>query len=129
MATPYFRVQTIAPTFMKGQSGSLRINTFDADGAPVDVSSGYTLQKFNLTPPTGFNPNSSIPDVSASFTATFDATGLTLTWTAAQGTTLQGTPKQQTAFATVLISNDSGTTKQLVAQGNVNCPYVNNALA
>ena len=120
MATPNMLVQSLNATLRNLNAGSFRINTFNPDGSVLDVSSGYTLNRFGCHAASdaltsgggGYNLTS---DVSAAF----DATGLTISWTAAQANTIFGLLQTIHNTAFVEITNDSGTTHQFVAIGQL----------
>lgn len=119
MATPVILAQTRNAEIVPGSAGSLRVTTLDADGAALDVSSGYTLDFFNVVPSTGANPDKAAQDIKANMSAAFDATGFTLSWTAAQSSTIAAALYTLASSFGCGISNDSGTTASLAARGIV----------
>lgn len=120
MATPAFSIQTQAITVTKGTPGSVTIPTKDVSGTVVDVSAGYTLGKLTVQPSSNVNPLFADIDLTADVSAAFSTTGVTLSWTAAQASTIAAAlPVINNTFG-LSISNDAGTTKSLIGLAGLN---------
>ncbi len=120
MATPIMQVQNVTGVLRNQSPGSLRINTFNANGTVLDVHTGYTLATFGVAPSQSPNFDGTQPSLVADVTATFDATGLTISWTAAQATTMINALQAQLNSGVALLSNDGGTTTSQAAVVNLN---------
>jgi hypothetical protein len=120
MATPQMTFQIKQVTLQNDNPGSVRIDTFDAAGAPLDVSAGYIIQQIRLAPSSQANTLKNGIDESAEMTAVVDATGLTLTWTAAQATAMYNNLASLQNSGFVRLSNDAGATDSIAAALNVN---------
>jgi len=115
MATPQFTPQTIAPSVSANGSVNVPIPTFNLTGAPVDVSSGYTIAAALQVPAADQNPVLAALDISSAISgAVFTTTGFSFNLS---GITLQTIAPTLHGLLSIFISNDSGTTKSLVAQG------------
>jgi hypothetical protein len=119
MATPAMQQQTISLEANKNSPLELRINTFNADGSVLDVSSGYTLQKVFAAGQSNFNPAFGADDITGSFSAAFDSTGLDLSATMAAINSLIGAQNQTQYNVWIWLSNDGGTTQSLLAKGTL----------
>ena len=127
MATPAMLASSFSMQVIPNNAGSVRINTLDGAGAALDVSTGFTIVDFNVDVSSGQNPLKTAQDISANFTPAFDETGVTLSWTAAQAATIAAALPSLNCVAALLISDDSGTTASLAAQGSITlqaAPYL-----
>lgn len=119
MATPFLRLQNFTAEMLLNSPGRIRLNAFDANGDAVDLSSGFTLQYFGCKPSSNGNPGGPASTLTSHVTATFDATGLTISWTDAQSATMVALLLSLQSTAMVSISNDSGTTSTVLGAGLV----------
>lgn len=130
MATPFFKLQSFTLNVFNANATALRINTFDAAGSPVDVSEDYTLEGIRIRSLSNPNPEFGWTGVGGFLgggvgqelqgpTAVFDATGFTISLTAAQATAICKAAPSLVNQLSLSISNDDGTTDQLVAVGNL----------
>lgn len=128
MATPFFALQSVDMPIVVGAPGSIFIPTVDASGAAIDVSSGYTMTRFDSRPQSDPNTLSTVayPAISSNCTIAFGATGVTISWTEAQSLLLTHIFDTLRNVAALTISNDSGTTHSLLASINIS---VDNMLA
>jgi len=96
-------------------------------GDAVDVSTGYTLETARAWPSSNVNPVFNFgagADLSAELAAAFDTTGFTVSGTASNATDITTILPTLTNQLQLGISNDSGTTIQVVALGNLTLPAV-----
>lgn len=119
MATPAITARNATAQIVPGQAGKLRILTLDADGAELDVSSGYAEAFFNVVPASNANPDKAATDIKGNMSFAFDATGVDITWTAAQASTIAAALSTLSSAFGFGISNDSGTTASLAAVGTL----------
>lgn len=119
MATPEVRLQTPTMTVRRNSPGSLRLNTFNADGTVLDVHTGYSINNFNIRPSGSNNPSFANQDVKGNgdMSTAFDTTGVTLSWTAAQANNIAGYSGALAMSYEARLSNDSGATLSRLAQG------------
>lgn len=120
MATPAMLPTNVNFDIIPGNAGQFRVNTLAADGSALDVSSGYTLGKLTFVPSNDANPQKAAQDLDANVSAAFDATGVDISFTAAQASTLAAALYTSTSSVGVLLTNDSGTTHSLAATGTAN---------
>jgi len=118
-ATPAMQIQSLTMKVRPGNAGLVRINTFDTSGNPLDVHTGFTLAAFKCLSASNANPLTAAVDISGDFTAAFDTTGVTLSYTAAQATTIAGALLGLNNNCSVELSEDGGTTKFDVAVGTI----------
>lgn len=119
MATPAMLVQSLNITVVPGSPGTARIDTFNPDGSALDVSSGYTMDFLNAKPATDSNPLVAPVKLAAQFSKAFNATGLTISWTAAQASAIAAALATSRSSIGVGLSNDTGTTATLAASGSL----------
>lgn len=122
MATPFFRIQTFNTTVFSANTGGFRVNTLDSTGAAVDVSSGFTIEAAQIRMGSGGNPNYGQLqglDILSQLSFAFDATGFDVSWTAAQASAIVGSVPGLSNQLALSISDDAGTTEQLVAVGTM----------
>ena len=119
MATPILTATSFNAQVIPGNAGSVRINVLDADGAALDVSTGYTLDYFKAFPASDANPEKAPVDLTSNFTATFDETGVLLSYSAAQASTIAAALYTLRSNCGVGLSNDSGTTTSVAASGTL----------
>lgn len=119
MATPIMTAANFNAQVVPGSAGRFRIDTLDADGAALDVSSGYTLDYFKASPASDDNSLNGPVDLVAQVTATFNATGVTLSYTAAQASAIAAALPTLRSNAGVGLSNDSSATASLAATGSI----------
>ncbi len=119
MATPAMLQQSFNTTIQKGNAGSIRINTFTPAGVALDVSSGYTLAVLKAQPAGNANTDGAAVDISGDVTPAFDATGVTLSFTAAQANTMIGALAALFSTVYARLSNDAGTTSSIAAVGQL----------
>jgi hypothetical protein len=117
MATAAFAIQTITAQINAVSPNSIRINTFDTSGNPVDVHTGYTIYEARLFPASDMNSDCLAFDLTSQSSAAFDTTGVTLNMTKAQTAAIYAALPVNTNTLVVALSNDSGTTSSLVATG------------
>lgn len=118
MATPRMTPVNISFEVIPGNAGGFRVNTLDGDGAALDVSSGFTVGKLNFAPANDSNPLKAAQDLDASISAAFDATGVDITFTGAQASTIANALYTGSSSVALLLTNDSGTTASLAASGS-----------
>lgn len=119
MATPFLIVQNVNLTIIPGTPGQQRIDTFDSAGSALSVASGYTVDFVNAVPATDANPLVAPVELVADFSKAFDATGVTLSWTAAQAATIAAALSTLRSSIGIALSNDTGTTATLAASGSL----------
>jgi hypothetical protein len=115
MATPQFQPQLKNVTMFQNNAGSIRIDTKAPDGTPIDVHTGFTLGGVLIAASQGRNAAAIATDITGQFTAAFDATGVTLSWSAAQASSMFSQIYSQQNTGYVTLTNDSATTKSIVA--------------
>lgn len=120
MATPQMQVQQLNFQALNGSPLSLRCKTFNADGTPLDVHTGYTVLSFNALPQANPNTYSTATNIGANMTPAFDATGVTLTCTEAQSIALVDSLPSFNMLGVLRLSNDAGTTNAVAARVNIN---------
>lgn len=128
MATPFFALQQISTVVRWNSPGTLRLNTFDASGNPINVSTGYTIEAFDAQAQSGTNPASSAVDLSSHVSSAFDATGVTLSWTAAQSEAICTALQTIANNIMVRLTNDSGTTNSILGSGTLSVDPLSNSL-
>lgn len=116
MATPPMTAVNVSATITKASAGTIRITTLDAAGAALDVSSGYSVGFMHAVPSANNNIGKTAVDLSSDFTPAFDATGVSLAYTAAQASTIVAALATLSSSVGFGLSNDSGTTKSLAAK-------------
>ena len=119
MATPILVATSFNAQVIPGNAGTIRINVLDADGAALDVSTGYTVDFFKAAPASDANPEVDPVDLTADFSKVFDATGVNLNYTAAQAATIAAALPTLRSLCSCAISNDSGTTASIAASGTL----------
>lgn len=119
MATPFLTVQNANLTVIPGSPGFQRIDTFDSAGAALSVASGYTMEFLNAKPASDANPAVPAVELAANFSKAFDATGVTISWTGAQAATIAAALSTLRSSIGIGLSNDTGTTTSLVANGSL----------
>jgi hypothetical protein len=127
MATPILTPSNISFQIIPASAGGFRTNVFDADGAALDVSTGFAVSELNIDVSSASNPLKSAADIKANMTFAYDETGIDASWTAAQASTIAALLPSLQCNIAMLISNDSGTTKGLAAQGSLSlnpAPYL-----
>lgn len=115
MATPAMTPTSVSAQVIPGSAGKIRVTTLDSAGAPLNVSSGYTMDFLNAVPSAGANSAAPAVDLSSLVSAAFDATGVDLTFTAAQATSIAQALAVLSNQVGIGLTNDSGTTKTLAA--------------
>jgi len=80
MATPFLKIQTQGLTVTQDSPGSLFIPTVDAAGNPVDVHTGYTVNKLSMSAQSDNNPYFTPVNIASQMTPTFSTTGVTLNY-------------------------------------------------
>lgn len=128
MATPAMLRQNVSATMAYDNAGSVRINTFNANGTVLNVASGYTLLSCRALPTNNYNPLFSPIDLTGDISVAFDATGITVSWTVAQAATILGLLQTLQNNADVSISNDSGTTSSTAGRINLSVDVISTAL-
>lgn len=115
MATPAMSPANVTASITPASAGVIRINTFDAAGAALNVSSGYTLDFVKAVPASDANPLATPVDIASSLSAAFDATGVNLSFTAAQASAIAAALGTVRSSVGIGLSNDSSTTATLAA--------------
>ena len=114
--TPAFQLQSLNATVSNNGATGATVQCNTVAGVAVNISSGYTAKVLTQTASNG-NPAGAPVDISADCAFTYGATGLlTITFLIAATALLQGAQNN----ASVLLSNDAGTTESLVATGSIN---------
>lgn len=119
MATPIMMPVSVNFNLIPGNAGKIRIDTLDADGAPLNVSSGYTVDFVACVPQSDANPDKAATDIKTNMTPAFDATGVTLSWTAAQSAAIAAALYTLRNSIGIGLSNDSGSTASVAASGTM----------
>lgn len=101
-----------------GNAGGFRVNTLDEVGAALDVSAGFTVAKLNFAPANDANPSKASQDLKANISSAFDATGVDISFTGAEASTIAAALYTGSSAVALLLSNDAGTTASLAASGN-----------
>lgn len=119
MATPALQARNVSIQIVPGNAGRARVDVLDAEGAALDVSTGFTADFFSHVPAANANVDKAAQDIKGNMSFAFDATGVEITWTGAQATTIADTMYTNAAAFGFGISNDAGTTASLAAQGQL----------
>lgn len=118
MSTPTFKVQTISVSIIRGQGTKLVIPAQDADGNPIDISTGFAIYD-NAGIPSNFGNGQWTGRATTSYpfnSSVFSAAGtLTLLGTPAYVETHFDDAPSQLMTYYVSLTNDSGTTRSLLA--------------
>lgn len=119
MATPALKQQQANVTLFYNSPGSMRFDTFLPDGTVLDVSSGYTLADLGMVSAVIPNSGFTLPGLLSHITATFDTTGVTISWTDTASIAISNSVPVQTMIGAVKITNDGGTTRSMLGKFNL----------
>jgi hypothetical protein len=119
MATPFMQLQTPSANLIPGSPGAFKVLTKDATGAAIDVSSGYTATSLIAYPATDFNTEAGGTNIAADVSFAFDTTGVTVSWTGAQASTMNNALKNLHQNLILTLSNDGGSTNSTVCGGSL----------
>jgi hypothetical protein len=115
MTTPAFQTQSLAAQVSSNGATGATVQCNTVAGAAVNISSGF-VAKVLVQSNANANPLTAPVDVTASCAFAYGATGLlAITFLTALAALLPG----QANNATVLLSNDAGTTESAVAIGSI----------
>jgi hypothetical protein len=119
MATPAFQLQSVPISIVMKSPGSVFVPTNDPTGAPIDVSSGFTLAGFNCVGTSNWNPGQTPVNLAGLVTATFSTTGVTLSWPESQWVNFNSAMQTISNNYGLSLSNDGGTSKSMLAIGTL----------
>lgn len=119
MATPPFLQQSVNAVLAQASPGRIRLATIGADGTPLDLTSTGSIELIMAYPAGNANPVNSGVDLTSNVSKTFDSTGVNITFTEGQATTIVSELNTLSSTLLVWASNDSSATKSLLGKVNL----------